>query len=194
MKEAIIYGGAFNPPTRAHQLILQSCVDIAKCSGAEVWLLPSGERRDKSIAAHREQRINLARALCASVVAQETILKVNTVELDSTAPTETYQTHRTLTSTYPEYELTWIFGSDSICTMKQWRGGEWLFRNMGMLIVPRPGVELTELPVNSKILDIQTPDISSTEVRSRIKRGETLTDLVPDVVERVLAESVAALR
>jgi|GEM_PF-3241881 len=40
-KNTIIYGGAFNPPTRAHQAILQACIDYAEqlSVDAEVWLM-----------------------------------------------------------------------------------------------------------------------------------------------------------
>ena len=82
-KETIIYGGAFNPPTRAHQTILQVCADRAGQSGADVWLLPSGERRDKCIDANRERRLQLCAALCLDIVTTgETLLRVEEQELD----------------------------------------------------------------------------------------------------------------
>ena len=67
MKQAIIYGGAFNPPTLAHQEIMQQCVSIAKKMTAEVWVLPSGDRADKKIEGSIGNRLQLVEALCRSV-------------------------------------------------------------------------------------------------------------------------------
>jgi nicotinic acid mononucleotide adenylyltransferase len=36
MKQAIIYGGAFNPPTLAHHAILQACFDFAQKNHADL--------------------------------------------------------------------------------------------------------------------------------------------------------------
>lgn len=60
-KNTIIYGGAFNPPTRAHQAILQACIDYAEqlSVDAEVWLMPSGDRVDKKIEASYADRLEL---------------------------------------------------------------------------------------------------------------------------------------
>lgn len=186
MQEAIIYGGAFNPPTKAHQAILQACLDRAVTTGSEVWVMPSGERRDKSIGASNETRFKLVAALCESVVSHGVTLNTETLELDSDDLTETYYTHQALQAKYPDYTYKWVFGSDSVATMKSWKNGLWLYKNMGMLVIPRPGYLLDELPENAEILPVNVPKMSSTEVRNKIQGGDPVDHLVPEAVHRML--------
>src|SRR5690349_5381214 len=128
MKEALIYGGAFNPPTIAHQAILRACVEEAAIRNAEVWLLPSGDRADKRIACGLERRLKLVDALKTSIGSTAVDIRVEQYELMREEPTQTYRTYEYFTEQYPEYKQTWVFGADSIATMKQWSGGGYLWK------------------------------------------------------------------
>lgn len=187
MKETIIYGGAFYPPTRAHQAILQACIDYAEPRRADVWLLPSANREDKSIAASRERRLHLCDALCQDVVRRTVNLAVSTLELDRNKPTETYDTVCELATGNPDREFTWVFGSDSVETMKTWGHGEELYNDLSMLVVRRPGVSPVRLGARAVWLPVETDEMSSTELRRRIAAGEDYAPLVGAHVEAVLA-------
>lgn len=184
MKEVIIYGGAFNPPTKAHQQILQACVEYAEPRQSEVWVMPSGERRDKAIAVPLERRIKLAQALCRSVDGGVR-MRVEPIELQQKQPTETFQSQMLLQAKYPEAQFRWVFGSDSVQTMLQWDRGDWLYKNLGMLIVMRPGYALDELPPRGEVLSVEPLDVSSSQVRARLAEGRDVSAMVP---ERVLAQ------
>lgn len=187
MKEVFIYGGAFNPPTVAHQEILQACVSRAAQTDAEVWLMLSGERADKTIATPKQQRLKLAKALCESVVLPPNVrIVTKTEELDATQLTETYETHRQLQAANPETRFTWLFGSDSIRTMQSWKQGEWLYKNLGMLVIPRPGIQCDELPPNAELLPVNVTDVSSTLVRTKVANKESVADMVPAAVVPIL--------
>lgn len=187
MKETIIYGGAFNPPTRAHEAILQACVDYAEPRDADVWLLPSANRQDKTIDTTRERRLELCEALCRDVVRRTVDLGVNTMELDRGRQTETYDTVRELADTHTDRQFTWVFGSDSVATMRSWDNGDWLADNLSMLVVERPGVPRVELGARAVRLQVATSEMSSTELRRRIAAGENYTPLVGTHVAALLA-------
>lgn len=188
MKEVILYGGAFNPPTVAHQAVLQACVNRAESNGAQVWVMPSGDREDKVIAASLQRRIQLSEALLESVCNPGNIeLRIEPYELESDSPTETFETQKALTDAYPQYEFTWVFGADSVATMPEWRGGNWLYKNIGMLVIPRVGYQLPTLPPRATVLPVETIPTSSTAVRELMDRGEDVSHLVPRAVQRVLA-------
>ncbi len=184
--ETIIYGGAFNPPTRAHQAILQACVDHAEQTVADVWLLPSGERRDKRIGVDRECRLDLIRAMCADIALRDVTLHIEPQELDQVESTETYDTVQKLQDRFPERHFTWVFGSDSLETVPQWHNGQWLFDNLSMLVVERPGVPLQKLGQYGTRLAVDTIKTSSTEVRRRLHDHESISDLVSPSVLRQL--------
>lgn len=187
MKETIIYGGAFYPPTRAHQAILQGCVDYAEPRDADVWLLLSANREDKTIDASHERRLQLCEALCQDVVRRTVDIAVNTMELDRDKPTETYDTVCELAARNTDRTFTWVFGSDSVTTMRTWDRGEWLFDNLSMLVVERPGIVPVRLGAQAVRLQVQTGNMSSTELRRRIAAGEDYSALVGGHVGALLA-------
>lgn len=186
MKEAIIYGGAFNPPTRAHQAILKACVEVALKREAEVWIMPSGTRTDKQITVDHETRLRLTDALCASIGSLAVLVRTELCELFANETTETYNTYRYLKQNYPDYNQTWVFGADSVNTMKGWGYGLELWNNLSMLVIPRPGVSVCELPPRATLLPIETPNVSSTQVREQLLSGKTVNELVPKEVASVL--------
>ncbi|RYF27839.1 MAG: nicotinate-nicotinamide nucleotide adenylyltransferase [Chloroflexi bacterium] len=185
-RETIIYGGAFNPPTIAHQAILQSCVDSAERTSADVWLLPSGDRTDKTIGIDRERRLQLCHALASDVVSRSVTIDVLPTELDTTGNTETIDTVRLLQNQYPDRNFTWVFGSDSVATMADWCEGEWMLDNLPMLVVERPGSPILQLGRYATRLPIDAIEASSTEVRDRLQRGISVRELVPASVLRYL--------
>lgn len=185
-KETIIYGGAFNPPTRAHQAILQACVDRAEQTGADVWLLPSGNRSDKTIDLSREIRIKMLDALIRDVLTRTIAIHVDTTELDRPVQTETFHTVIEMNDTHPDRQFTWVFGSDSVATMPDWYMGEWMVDNLSMLIVDRPGAPAQALGRYASRLDVDATQISSTEVRSRLASREAIDDLVTPAVHNLL--------
>lgn len=185
-KTAIIFGGAFNPPTVAHQIIFQATVDYASSVGAEVWLLPSGNRTDKTIPVTRSRRIDYIEAMVNDLQPGQVPISVVTSELDRKVPVETYDTHLELLKSNPGYDLVWVFGADSTQTMQDWKQGNWLIQNMKMLLVTRPGSDVNFNIVNFEILEIAALDVSSTELRRRIEMKEPFDDITSPSVARLL--------
>ncbi len=177
-QETIVYGGAFNPPTTAHQAIVQACVDYAEPRHAQVWLLPSASRHDKTIAVSHERRLALCEALLEDVMQRTVTLKIATTELDRGRMTETYDTVRELQAMYPDRSFRWVFGADSVASMSLWDHGEWLQRSLSMLVIDRPGTPQTKLGTHAIRLAVQTGEVSSTEVRRRLALGEAFGELV----------------
>jgi len=179
MKQAIIYGGAFNPPTIAHQAILQACVTYAAENDAEIWILPSGERTDKIIGLPLDKRLKLLEAFIASVDPGKVKIRVEDHELHQPDPIQTVQTYQNLKQKYPECTQIWVFGSDSVLTMRDWEGGQKLYQNLAKLVVDRPGSELVTIPPNAQQLICEPPSVSSTLVRSSIAKGLPYKQLIP---------------
>lgn len=186
-KETLVYGGAFHPPTLAHQAIVQACVDYARRHDADVWLLPSASRKDKDIAASRVFRLEMLEALIHDVETKGVNVTVSLVELDRGVATETYATVQELSDTYPDRRFVWVFGTDSLASMPLWHGGEWLLCHLPMLIVEREGSPSILPGEHAQYLGIQTGGMSSTEVRRRLASGETYDELVSPRIGALLA-------
>ncbi len=80
-KETVLFGGAFNPPTRAHEAILQACVEYAEPRAADVWVVPSASRADKTIETSRELRLEYCQALTRDVLRRTVQIDVQMMEL-----------------------------------------------------------------------------------------------------------------
>lgn len=177
-KETIVYGGAFNPPTRAHHAILQACIDHAELHDADVWVMPCGNRVHKTIDAPREKRVRYVEALLEDIDKRTVEVRMETTELDRKGLMETYDTAVTLSQEYPDREFVWVFGADSVATIESWKNGKWLRENLLMLVVNRPGSDPGALGPNVTYLDVATTSVSSTEVRAKLAASEPVDDLV----------------
>lgn len=188
-KQTILYGGAFNPPTKAHATIVKALAEIARQEDADLWLMPSGERYDKSILADLAIRTAYVHALLASGETHGVDTRIESYELVGSEPTETFRTNQYLEDQHPDRRFTWVFGSDSVNTMRQWRRGAWLLEHMDMIIIERPGFELTETPTRHRVLQLGEMAMSSSDVRRRIIEGSDIQSLVPAPVIGVLRQT-----
>lgn len=184
-KETVIYGGAFNPPTLAHVAILQACFGYAEQEDADVWVVPSGNRLDKTIATPRERRLDYIDAMIYDAGAVGRAV-VSTMELDRPFAIETADTVAELRADYPDRSFTFVFGADSTETMATWKDGEVLLETLPMLVVEREGSRINSLARFATRLNVQTPDVSSTLVRQCLESGAHLEGLVSPGVERIL--------
>jgi len=175
--ETIIYGGAFNPPTLAHIAILQACVDYARPRGADVWVMPSGDRTDKSINASRERRLEMIEAMIADVDSEGVQTGILETELDRSVAVETFDTVLELSDGYTDREFAWVFGADSTETMADWHEGEWLLENISMLVIERPGYCVNPMARHAVALTIPPLNVSSTMARERLAAHESIEDI-----------------
>ena len=184
--ETIIYGGAFNPPTLAHLAILQACVEYARPRSAEVWIMPSGDRRDKTIAVDRERRLEYVTAMADDAETEDVPVDLLLSELDRHVSVETYDTVLELDEQFPDRSFTWVFGADSTETMHDWKEGDWLLENLSMLAIEREGSRINPLAKRAMALTVPSLAVSSTMVRARLAAHESVDDLVSPRVAELL--------
>jgi len=187
--ETIIYGGAFNPPTLAHLAILQACVDYAQPRGAEVWVMPSGNRSDKTINVDNNRRLEYVGAMVEDTEAKGVPISIVTDELYREVAVETFDTVLELNDTYPNREFTWVFGADSTETMGDWYNGPWLLENLSMLVLERDGYTINPLAKRAMALTIPHMNISSTEVRNGLAAGMDVSQLVSPRVNTLVHQT-----
>ncbi len=184
-KITIIFGGSFNPPTIAHERILQACVDYSKNINADIWIMPSGNRTDKQISTPRDVRIKYLDAMIKSINSPN--VTIITTELDREIYVETYDTLQRLLIDYPDREFLWVYGADSIETMAVWKKGQWLLDNLDILVVRRNGSEIHPLAKKVTILPVDIPNgVSSTAVRQCLNDGTSFDHLVSAHVKKHL--------
>jgi nicotinate-nucleotide adenylyltransferase len=185
--ETIIYGGAFNPPTLAHVAILQACVDYARPRGSDVWIMPSGERTDKTIGVSTKRRLEYIAAMIADTDIHDVSMDILTTEMERTVAVETFDTVLELDETYPEREFTWVFGADSTETMADWQNGEWLLENLSMLVFEREGSAVNPMAKRAAALTMPLIPVSSTLMRERLAAKQRIDDLTSPHIAALFA-------
>lgn len=108
---------------------------------------------------------------------------VSTIELDDTEVSYTYRTLEKLTALYPEHQFYFIMGADSLNYFEKWVKPERIARLAKILVVNRDQFSEAELEdklrqlfydLGAEICIVHGTklDVSSTDVRNRIKNGD----------------------
>jgi nicotinate-nucleotide adenylyltransferase len=178
MKEIALFGGTFDPPTKAHEAIVASCLNQPGID--EVWWMPSGHRSDKPNMLDNTTRLNMLNLINAAVFENNPRLVVTDFEQNLPQPTQTYETAKALSKEYPDNKFWFVFGADAYNDMRNWEHGQELRRHLGMLVVPRMHITLPEQNEHLHYLDTKESDvvISSTDVRQNLILGQSVNGLL----------------
>ena len=177
MKDRIvIFGGTFNPPTRAHLDIATEA--LYYLDAEKVLFVPVSDlykKDDVEISYHRVNMLNLA-------IGNFRRLEIDFTEVDSVKLTYTYETIEKIKSQYQDKELFLLIGTDNLEDFKNWKNQRSIMENCSLLVVNRNNSSIDEIIESNEILTefkdkiIEAPieeiEISSTEVRNRIASGE----------------------
>ena len=183
-------GGTFDPIHHGHLVAaseVQAWFDLD-----EVVFVPTGDPWQKS---DREVTPAEHRYLMTVIAtASNPRFNVSRVDVDRSGPTYTVDTLRDLQARMPEAELYFITGADALAEIFTWRAAEDLFELAQFVGCTRPGHEmdpetLAAIP-SDKVTMVEIPAlaISSTDCRSRTRRGEPVWYLVPDGVVQYIAK------
>lgn len=186
-KKAVLFGGSFNPPHRGHAAFAAA----AARHGDELWVLPSGDRRDKAPGLV-DARLAMAHAFARDLAAATGVpVRVETVELELAPPTWTYRTLKELEARYPDYRFAFAATSEILPHVREgWENGAELWDEAEFVLALRPGHPAPEdAPPACAWMTIESPiDVSSTEIRARLARGEDVAELLtPEVAALVRA-------
>ena len=112
--------------------------------------------------------------------------KASDYEFHLPKPSYTWNTLQHLTHDFPRYRFTILIGGDNWDAFNRWYHAEDILANYKLVVYPRRGQNLdnTSLPTNVSLLQTPLIDISSTTIRNRIKSGEDINDIVPEVIVR----------
>lgn len=185
-----VFGGTFDPPHIGHQIL---AADAAAQLALDrvLWVLtPTPPHKlGRSISADRT-RLRLVRAAAAD----NPLFEVSTIEFERPGPHFATDTLAALTQRYPQAELFYLMGGDSLRDLPTWHEpGLFLQRCAGVGVMRRPEAEIDMqhledvLPgVTAKVHFFHTPlvDIFASDIRARAAAGQPYRYLVPPAVFR----------
>ncbi len=187
MKQVIIYGGSFNPLHKGHEAIIEHCLQFTQFD--EIWIMPSARRDDKPDLLDEQTRLDMLKAYVAESDFKKTKVVVSDFEIALGAPTETIRTLLALRKAYPNTEFTFVFGTDSVADIPNWRGGVYLANQLSIIAVERAGSAVACNPLQHLCAYIaeDVSGLSSTIVREHINRGKSIADQVPKPIAQFIA-------
>lgn len=195
MKTGIL-GGTFDPIHLGHLITAENALDGAGLD--RVILMPTGcsyFKEDQKVTPP-QQRYEMTR------LAAMDNPRLTVSDMETTRPGNSYtaDTLRELRALYPEDELYYIVGADTLVLMSLWRAPEEIFSLCHVLVETRPdeiaGKGLSEeiealrqkYDADITVLPARNIAVSSTEIRSRVRDGQSIRYLVPAAVEKFIRE------
>ncbi len=180
-----VMGGTFDPIHHGH---LVAASEVAQSFDLdEVVFVPTGRPWQKDDVTESEHRY----LMTVIATASNPQFTVSRVDIDRAGPTYTIDTLRDLQAQRPDAELFFITGADAVAQILSWRNHQQLWDLAHFVAVSRPGHVLSTegLPSeNVSQLEIPALSISSTDCRSRVRRGHPVWYLVPDGVVQYIAK------
>jgi len=161
-----IYGGSFNPPHVGHTMVASWLLWCELVD--EVWLTPTyAHAFDKDLLPF-ELRVRMCAAMAGDVGPR---VKVCEVERELPVPSYTIQTLRLLRERHEGADFRLVVGADILPQTPQWRSWDAIEAEFSPIVVGRGGYP--ELPGSPTF-----PTLSSTNIRGRLRRGESVSALV----------------
>ncbi len=187
-----IFGGTFNPIHLGHTYIAK-CVREEFALG-KVYMLPTGDPPHKSHILDKEQRY----AMLELAVKDTPYLLPSRLEMDRPGKSYTVDTLNRLKQLNEKSELHFIIGSDTLLEIHTWKDVDEVFNLCEFICVLRAGDDLnliaqtinTYFSIYNKHIQLSTaliPDISSTQIREKIRRGENTDGLLHPLVQEYIA-------
>ena len=195
-----VYGGTFNPPHLGHITAARAVFDMLGLD--KLLLIPAGLPPHKEMPAGSptaEQRLEMSR-LAAEQTGLGRKIEVLDLELNRKGKSFTADTLQELKTQYPEDELWLLMGADMFLTLQAWHAPEKVLELAGIAAFGRTEADTEELFAiqreyltrtypGARIFTLTVPgvvDVSSTELREKLKRGEGGTLLAPAVYGYIL--------
>ncbi len=182
-----LFGGSFNPIHNAHIALAKTICKEAKLD--EVWFMvsPQNPLKQAGDLLGENERYEMVKLALES---EEKVLKASNYEFHLERPSYTWKTLRALKKDFPQHEFSLIIGGDNWVRFPRWAHSEEILANHNIYIYPREDSDINEalLPENVHLVHTPKINITSTMLRGIVKNGNDISEYVPEVVAKTIAE------
>jgi nicotinate-nucleotide adenylyltransferase len=197
MNKIGIFGGTFSPMHLGHLAVAKAALEKAELD--KIYIVPAKVnpfRKDAPPALSDETRLEIIKLTCKDtpgLLASDIELKRGGVSYAIDTVKEIALTEKNASS------ISWIMGDDSLPGLTSWHLAEELFKLCDFIVYPRRkakarlGGNSPTIPTGARITRLEAPffDISSSEIRRRIKENLSLEGLVDLNVAKILEKEPA---
>lgn len=193
-KRVGIYGGTFDPVHRGHI----SLADAA-CRGCELdrlIFMPdyiSPFKQDKEVTSSDDRF-----KMLEDILHYNPAFSISAYEITKEGPSYTIETLEHWDRILDD-DIYFVLGFDSAVQIDTWRRGEDILKKYPLITAVRPGIDVSDglakidslrekYGANISILDMDPVDASSTEIRERVTKGMSISELVMPETEEYIFE------
>jgi nicotinate-nucleotide adenylyltransferase len=175
MAEIALFGGSFDPPHVGH--LLAAAYVLATEPVDELWLVPVfAHPFAKPLTGSYEHRV----LLCEKLAQELPRTKVSRAEEES-GETRTVDLLEWLHRTFPQHRWSLVLGTDLDAETAQWKRFDRIQQLARIVMVERGG--------HMARGGVVIPEVSSTEVRTRLKQAADVSRLVPRAVLQAIRDA-----
>lgn len=179
MKKIAIFGGSFNPPTIAHEQVIEQLANKFH----EVWIIPSYIHRQKENLIDLDQRLEMLNITLRNIGKDN--IKLKNIEPENNFQGKAYLLMDFIKKENPKFEFYYVIGKDIINNIRNWFNYEEFIAENNFFIVPRKGIKTNNQNLtmffdegknNIIATTFQAPELSSSQVRDVISFEYTSPD------------------
>jgi nicotinate-nucleotide adenylyltransferase len=189
-----IFGGTFDPLHIAH-LILAEEAQVQLALDRVLWVLtPDPPHKNKWNVTPASHRLDMLR----SAIGDNPLFEISRVDLDRPGPYYAVDTMRILRDLYPQAELVYLMGGDSLHDLPEWHRSDEFVAACDAIGVMRRADHEIDLPalerrfpgLIAKVHFVEAPllEISASEIRQKIAAARPFRYYVPLSVYQIIRE------
>jgi nicotinate-nucleotide adenylyltransferase len=190
-KKIGLFGGTFDPIHTGHLIVGEIIRDTLNLE--QIIFIPAKKHpfKDNNFIADETHRYNMIQL----AIKDNEYLEVSDIELKSEGTSYTINTVQRFRNEYiePEVDIYFLMGMDNLNQFHLWKEPDELMRKCKVVVFSRPGfkppVEAEKYLNSIQTIQIPLLEISSTQIRNRIKTNQTVRYLVPAVVESYIRDN-----
>lgn len=181
-----LFGGTFDPPHVGH---LVTAVNVRHALDLDVVVLMVANIPWQKVGARAISAAEDRWAMVDAAVADVEGLVAGRDEIERGGPSYTADTLAALGETYPGAALFTLVGDDAAAGITTWERYDEVAARSSLVVVDRPGAPV-ELPAGFDWIRVEVPrlDVSSTDLRARVRDGRPLDYLVTEPVLAMIRE------
>lgn len=195
-KKIGIMGGTFNPVHNGHLILAENAFHQYHLD--KVYFMPAGipPHKQNNHITSGEIRCNMVKMAIANNPAFDLL----DIEVASNETSYTYRTLEQLKNIFPDTEIYFIMGADSLSDFAYWRNPQRISELCRLLVAVRDDlnqVKLREIAnqlysdFHTEVEFLSTPNvsISSHDIRNRVWNQESIRYLVPDNIREYIMKN-----
>ncbi len=200
-----IFGGSFDPPHVGHLLVAQDAREALQLD--TLLVVPASTQPLKPDGTTRAaDRLAMVERCFGAIHG----IEIETVEIDRGGLSFAVDTVEALRRRWPAAELFLLIGDDVAATLPRWREPERLLAMVQLVVLHRETADRRESQMaasdtgtgsgvvdavrSARRLATRRVDVSSTEIRARVREGRSIRGFVPAAVEAYIASAGLYLR